>query len=184
MTEDRETSNSPDPHGTQKLSVITGGKAKPPKGGAKGKTYKRSAPDPETGLTEKQESFVQAIMGGKNYSDAYREAYDAEGMADGTVWNVSSTLAANPKVQMRLTALKAAKEAERRAVALSRPEFVLRELETIALDKNESVAARVRALELIGKTVAMFTDRTETEDVTDASADEIEARLKAKLGLV
>lgn len=181
--DDRETSNRPDPHGTFKPSIIKGGKDKSPVGGSKGKKHQRSAPDPDTGLTEKQEAFVQAIMSGKNYSDAYRIAYNAEGMADGTVWNVSSTLAANPKVQMRLASLKAAKEAERRAVALSRPEFVLRELETIALDKNESVAARVRALELMGKTVAMFTDRTETEDVTDASADEIEARLRAKLGL-
>ena len=181
--DDRETSNHPDPSGTKKLSVITGGKTPPVGGKSKGSKYQRSAPDPETGLTEKQEAFVQAIMEGKNYSDAYRIAYNAEGMAYGTVWNVSSTLAANPKVQMRLTALKAAKEAERRAVALSRPEFVLRELEQIALDKKEPTAARVRALELMGKTVAMFTDRTETEDVTDASADEIEARIKAKLGI-
>ena len=181
--DDRETSNHHDPLGTPKMSVIKGGKDKSPIGASKGKKYQRSAPDPETGLTEKQEAFVQAIMGGKNYTDAYREAYNTAGMADGTIWNVSSTLAANPKVQMRLSALKAAKEAERRAIEVSRPEFVLRELEAIALDKKEPTAARVRALELMGKTVAMFTDRTETEDVTDASADEIEARLKAKLGI-
>lgn len=181
--DDRETSNHPDPSGTPKMSVIDGGKDKSPTGAHKGKKHQRSAPDPETGLTDKQEAFVQAIMGGKNYTDAYREAYNAAGMADGTIWNVSSTLAANPKVQMRLTALRAAKEAERRAIEVSRPEYVLRQLQAIADNPDEPTAARVRALELMGKTVAMFTDRTETEDKTDRSADEIEAAIKAKLGL-
>jgi hypothetical protein len=44
-------------------------------------------------------------------------------------------------------------------------------------------AVKVRALELMGKTVALFVDRVETEDTTDRSADEIEAQIKARLGL-
>jgi hypothetical protein len=43
--------------------------------------------------------------------------------------------------------------------------------------------AVTRALELMGKTVALFTDRVETEDTTDRSADDIEAQIKARLGL-
>ena len=183
MTEDRENPSSPDSSGTQKLSVIKGGKDKAPKGGAKGKVYKRSAPDPETGLTEKQEAFVQAIVQGNGYATAYRMAYNTEGMADGTVHSEASKLGSNPKITARLNQIRVQKEAERRAIALSRDEYVLNKLKRIIDNENEPTASRVRSLELMGKTIGLFVDRVETEDVTDQSADEIEARLRAKLGL-
>ena len=184
MTEDRETPVSPDPSGTSNLSVITGGKTSPVGGKSKGKVYKRSAPDPETGLTEKQETFVQAIVQGNGFATAYRMAYDTEGMADGTIHSEASKLGSNPKITARLNQIRLQKEAERRAIALSRDEYVLNELKQIIDNKQEPTAARVRSLELMGKTIGLFVDRVETEDVTDQSADEIEARLKAKLGLL
>lgn len=183
MTEDRENSLHPDPSGTQKLSIIKGGKDKSPKGDTKGKTYKRSAPDKETGLTDKQEAFVQAIVQGNGYATAYRMAYNTDGMADGTIHSEASKLGANPKITARLNQIRVQKEQERRAIALSRDEYVLNELKQIIDNKSEPTAARVRSLELMGKTIGLFVDRVETEDVTDQSADEIEARLKAKLGL-
>jgi len=183
MDEDRETSNSPDPHGTKKLSVITGGKAKPPKGGAKGKAYKRSAPDPETGLTEKQEAFVQAIVQGNGFATAYRMAYNTEGMADGTIHSEASKLGSNPKITQRLNQIRLQKEAERRARALSRDEYVLNNLKRIIDDEAQPTSARVRSLELMGKTIGLFVDRVETEDKTDRTAEEIEAQLRARLGL-
>jgi hypothetical protein len=44
-------------------------------------------------------------------------------------------------------------------------------------------AVRTRNLELIGKHLGMFVERVETKDTTDRSADEIEAQIKARLGL-
>jgi hypothetical protein len=35
----------------------------------------------------------------------------------------------------------------------------------------------------MGKTIGLFVDRVETEDKTDRTADEIEAQLRARLGL-
>jgi hypothetical protein len=183
MTEDRETPSSPDPSGTPKMSVITGGKKSP--AGGKGKTpqVKRSAPDPETGLTEKQEAFVQAIVAGNSFATAYREAYNTDGMADGTIHSEASKLGANPKVTARLNQIRAQKEQERRAVALSRDEYVLNKLKRIIDNEDEPTAARVRSLELMGKTIGLFVDRVETEDKTDQSIEDIEARIKAKLGM-
>jgi hypothetical protein len=44
-------------------------------------------------------------------------------------------------------------------------------------------AVRTRNLELIGKHLGMFVERVETKDTTDRSAEEIEAQIKARLGL-
>lgn len=183
MTEDRETPVSPDPSGASKLSIIKGGKDKSPTGDSKGKTYKRSAPDPETGLTEKQEAFVQAIVAGNSFATAYREAYNTDGMADGTIHSEASKLGSNPKITARLNQIRAQKEQERRAVALSRDEYVLNKLKRIIDNEDEPTAARVRSLELMGKTIGLFVDRVETEDKTDQSIEDIEARIKAKLGI-
>ena len=178
MTIDRETPDHP-ASGTPKMSVIQGGKAKTPKG----KTKQRSAPDPVTGLTEKQEAFAQGVMSGMTYTAAYRAAYVTDGQLDATVWNNACKLAADTKVIARLNQLRDQKEAERRMQAVSRSGFVISELHKMATDADVPHAVRVRALELMGKTVALFTDRVETEDKTDRSADEIEAQIKARLGL-
>jgi hypothetical protein len=42
-------------------------------------------PAPEK-LTGKQTQFVQGILKGLSQSDAYREAYDCENMADNSIW--------------------------------------------------------------------------------------------------
>lgn len=68
--------------------------------------------DPETkdkiyGLTAKQEKFAQLIVAGdKNYSDCYREAYDADGMTDKQINEEASKLQTNPKITQRVEALR------------------------------------------------------------------------------
>jgi hypothetical protein len=66
---------------------------------------------------------------------------------------------------------------------VSRSGFVISELHKMATNGDIPPAVKVRALELMGKTVALFTDRVETKDTTDRSAEEIEAQIKARLGL-
>ena len=150
----------------------------------------RSAPDVATGLTEKQERFAQEIMAGANYTAAYRAAFNASGMTDGTVWNEAYKLAAHPKVTMRLDQLRAAKEAERRMQAASMSQFVIEGWKQLAQRKIvhqdgtvEEIppAVRTRNLELIAKHLGMFVERIETADVSDRSADEIEEAIRARL---
>jgi hypothetical protein len=153
MTIDRETPNAP-ASGTPKMSVIQGGKTKPPKGG-------RGSTDRVTGLTDRQEIFCQGIMAGLTYSDAYRQAYTTQGQLDATVWNNACKMAADTKVIARLEALRAQKEAERRMQALSLSQFVVDGWKQLAQPKItyadgtvEEIppAVRTRNLELIGQT--------------------------------
>ena len=60
----------------------------------------------EAKLTAKQEAFCQAIADGMGQADAYRTAYDAEGMKDNTIYPLASKLMNNSKVATRVAELK------------------------------------------------------------------------------
>ena len=134
----------------------------------------------EDRLTAKQEAIAKQVSGGAVLSDAYRECYSAEGMRDSTIWSEACKLAQNPKVSTRVKAIQAEMEEDRRTIARRREEFVLKRLAEEA-EQAETDGARVRALELLGKTVSMFTDRIEQTDTTERSASDIEADLRRRL---
>ena len=131
------------------------------------------------GLTAKQEAFSQAVAKGETLSDAYRKAYNTENMKEGTLWSEASKLMDNPKVITRVNAIQKAQEERTLHDSARLKRLVLERLHREALD-SPSDAARVRALELLGKSIAMFTDRVE-QDSTEKSSSEIEAELMAKL---
>ena len=58
-------------------------------------------------LTAKQELFAQCIADGMGQADAYRTAYDAEGMADSTIYPKASRMLNEGKVRARVDELKA-----------------------------------------------------------------------------
>ena len=61
----------------------------------------------EIKLTAKQEAFAQAIADGLGQADAYRIAYDAKGMKDGTVYSKASIMMSEGKIRARVDELKA-----------------------------------------------------------------------------
>jgi hypothetical protein len=62
--------------------------------------------NPQIKLTAKQEAFCQAIADGLGQADAYRMAYDAEGMKDNTIYSKASVLMSDGKVAARVAQLK------------------------------------------------------------------------------
>ena len=67
------------------------------------------ADHPSTGraLTPKQESFCIAVASGKGISDAYRIAYDHEGMKPASVNRMASELMTDLRITSRIAELKA-----------------------------------------------------------------------------
>jgi len=157
------------------LTVVQG--SKKPTGTKK----KGASPVLPNGLTEKQETFCMSVFSGMSFSDAYREAYDASNMKAATIHRQSHELVNNSKIRARLDQLHNEREQQRRMQSLSRSDFVLKQLTDEATNPDNSDGARVRALELLGKSVALFTDKVETEDKTERDADSIKAELQAKL---
>ena len=52
-------------------------------------------------LTVKQEKFIQNIVKGMSQREAYKDAYDAEGMSDNAIDREASLLMKNPKIAQR-----------------------------------------------------------------------------------
>tara|TARA_R110002126_G_scaffold29271_1_gene96845 strand:+ start:375 stop:1040 length:666 start_codon:yes stop_codon:yes gene_type:complete len=134
-----------------------------------------------TGLTDKQEAFVQAYMSGENASDAYRSAYDAAGMKPSTIWTEACLLLQNQKVANRIAAINMDLEAQQRMGRLKQSEFVLKQLMSMAL-QGQNEGARVRSLELLGKHAGMFKDVLIVDDAgADRSAAQIENDIADRL---
>ena len=131
-------------------------------------------------LTVKQEIFACAIADGADRSSAYRVAFNAGQMAPGSIWTEASRLGRNPQVARRIGELKAQAEQVRQTMLVGREEAILAQLEKEALTARTD-SARIRAIELLGRHLGLFVDRNEVKDVTERSADEIEAEIRARL---
>ncbi len=109
----------------------------------------------QTNLTGKQFKFVQQINSGTSNAHAYRQAYNPNKMSSKTIREAASRLSKNPKVVARLDELKAEKEAEELMLRLSYGDLVINELRSLALN-SISGRVRIKALELLGRTVGLF----------------------------
>ncbi|MDU8943492.1 terminase small subunit [Ovoidimarina sediminis] len=137
------------------------------------------------GLTEKQERFAHLVADGLNFSAAYREVYDASGMSQPSVWREAHRLSRKEKVAMRIAELVAARQEEERLQAHMRAYRVTAHLEKM-MTSGASETTRLRAAELLGKTVGLFVEKPPAKD-DDRSLAELEAELAermAKLKLV
>ena len=136
-------------------------------------------------LTFKQERFAKLVAIGESQSEAYRKAYNAEGMADGSVHNEASKLALRPHVASRINSLKAVvinedwqDMAKMRAKALKRLAA-----ECDGIEPDSKAATRLGAAIAIGKLtdVDLFTDHKVVEHVDHKAIGVLEQRLMALL---
>ena len=132
------------------------------------------------GLTAKQEAFAQEVAKGSTLADAYRKAYNTEKMKPSSVWNNASQLMQRTQVAHRVEAIQQAMEQSSLHDTARLKRLVLERLHVEATNEANSDASRVRSLELLGKTVAMFSDRVEQVE-TSRSASEIEQELLNRL---
>lgn len=132
-------------------------------------------------MTGKQMAFCRAIASGLcTQTQAYTEAYDCENMSIQSQRVESSRLLTNPKITLCIGKLKASMEAHRQAQSLTDRDRVLAKLRTWIDSADPTDSNRLRAAELLGKSVGMFKDVTETV-VQDRDADQIALALEQRL---
>jgi len=138
----------------------------------------------DTPLTPKQRAFVNEIVKGKlgSYKEAYAKVYDVTLTKAGKIpkWVEveASKLVASPKIALSIRQAIERKEQAVTASALRTRNYVIERLYKESKE-SESDASRVRSLELLGKTVAMFSDVL--EERTSRDSEEIERDIEAKL---
>ena len=138
----------------------------------------------ETELTIKQRQFVDEIMKGKlgSYKEAYAKVYDVTLNKDGSIpkWVEveASKLVANPKIAISIQRAIAKKEQSAVASSLRTRNYVIDQLYKESKE-SDSDSARIRALELLGKSVSLFSDVVETKEAR--SSEEVEADIEERI---
>lgn len=127
-------------------------------------------------LNPKHREYVMRRAEGKSRSQAYKEAISDTKRATDYARKIESL----PHIQTALAAAEAAVVKGSLMTAAQRRDYVLDRLVMETTEGGDS--ARVRALELLGKTAGMFVDRQEVNMVGGAS--DIKARLEQLISQV
>ncbi len=141
----------------------------------------------EDKLTAKQRAFGRALAMGDEHgkpmsiSDCYRECYQTDNMSDAVIRNEASKLASHRGITMMVNRLRRDNERNAQAQQVSDRERVLGKLRHWIdhADAEEGMAHKLRASELLGKSVGLFRDVVETSE--SRSSDELLAELEAMI---
>ena len=132
------------------------------------------------GLTAKQQHFCRYVAAGMSQAEAYREAYDvtAEGKS-ASHREAASRLMSRADISTRVSALIAQRERSILASSLSDRERVLSKLRHWVDHAEAGDSNKIRAGELLGRSVGLFRDVVETSE--SRSSDELLAELETML---
>ena len=140
---------------------------------------------PDTILTPKQRAFVDAVVKGKigSYKECYATAYDVTlNKKTGGIpkWTEveASKLMANPKIALSIQTAIEKRDRSTLSSAVRLREHVMTQLYKESLEAS-SDSSRIRSLELIGKTIGLFTDQIEVRGTK--SVEDIDQELEAKV---
>lgn len=155
------------------------------KRGSKGKIYgvdtEEQKKEKQSRLTPQQHLFVQGILNGKTKLQAYKDAYNTN--SDDAIISVNANkLLKNRKIIALLGSFEETLKEKIIEDAVRTRRFVMERLHDKVIGaKTEST--ELKALELMGKAVGMFTDRVE-QTVEQINAEKLKEELKAHLTLL
>jgi hypothetical protein len=122
-------------------------------------------------LTHKQLKFAQGIaIEGLTGADAYRKAYNSTAKPHTVANNASVMVTKHKGIQAIITAMEAAKEAERYNTAESLRSLVINSLVQTLIDPSTKASDRTNCARVLGQVteVAAFTTRSETTVIKDS----------------
>ena len=137
-----------------------------------------------TDLTPKQRAFVEGIVKGKlgSHIEVYMSVYDVARTKTGGIpkhaYVDSSKLLSHPKISLAISNGLQRKEHSLVASSHRTRSYVIEQLYRES-KSAESDSARIRSLELLGKSVSLFSDVVETKE--SRSSDLIESEIESRL---
>lgn len=133
-------------------------------------------------MTPKQRKFAELVADGCSLTEAYRGAYRAENMKPAVVRTEASRLSVNPAVTLLIQTLRAKKEAAIIVSAVSDADRVREALRTWMTSAEPTDSMKIKAAELLGRTVGLFKDVQEITERPRTAAEiraEIDERLRS-----
>ena len=153
-----------------------------PKTTSTGKVFGLKEKEPTKRLTANQQVFVQNILNGMTQLDAYKDAYDTRTESDATISVNANRLIKTPKVAALLGSLTDTFKEKIIQDAVGTRRYVMEQLYVHA-SAAKSEGTKLKALEMMGRAVGMFTDKVE-QKVEQISTDQLKAELKSHLTLL
>ncbi len=153
-----------------------------PKTTSTGKVFGLKEKEPSKRLTANQQVFVQNILNGMTQLDAYKDAYDTRTESDATISVNANRLIRNPKIAALLGSLTDTFKEKVIQDAVGTRRYVMEQLYVHAAGAK-SEGTKLKALEMMGRAVGMFTDKVE-QKVEQISTDQLKAELKSHLTLL
>ena len=133
-------------------------------------------------VTAKQRLFASLIVQGESPRDAYRKAYNCLTANESTVAVSANRLLKDAKISVLLQSSLDKREENLVSDAVATRRHVMTELLEHA-QSMKSEGSKLKALELIGRAVGMFTDKVETK-VEEVSTDQLKRELEGHLALL
>ena len=133
-------------------------------------------------VTAKQRLFASLIVQGESPRDAYRKAYNCLTANESTVAVSANRLMNDAKISVLLQSSLDKQEINLISDAVATRRHVMTELLNHAREMK-SEGSKLKALELIGRAVGMFTDKVETK-VEEVSTDQLKRELEGHLALL
>ena len=137
------------------------------------------------GLTPKQAHFARCVASGMSQIDAYKEAYNVgENTLAKSMYEKASRLMAQDNIRSRVDSIIRAKEAAIIRSSVSRHTKVLEALEYFMENATNADSVKLRATELLGKSVGMFKDVNINTDDNSRTSDDIRNEIRDRLAAI
>lgn len=138
---------------------------------------------PLTRLTANQRSFAEYLAAGLNQTEAYVKAYNVRTTNRNVISINASRLAKDNRISMLLDSYADSIAARVVEDATRTRRYVLEELHGHASNAQRTPTEKLRALELMGRAIGMFTDKVE-QKVEAISTEQLKKELRSHLVLL
>lgn len=131
-------------------------------------------------MTPRMRLFAKLVIDGQSPKESYRQAYGCAQSGEATISANAYQLLKDQRIQALIASASQAENLASDPVALR--SHIVRQLLSHA-DTMKAESSRIRALELLGKSVGLFTDKVEAT-IEQVEPEQLKAELEKHLKLL
>jgi hypothetical protein len=134
-------------------------------------------------MTAKMHAFASNIVQGMSPSDAYRRAYDTANMSEASIVSDANRLLKDARITQLLESFWVTLKENVIADNQATRRHIMSQLFDHAERAGERTSDKLKALELMGRAIGMFTDKVESK-VEEVNVDSLKKELESSLALL